>query len=166
LYLDVDHVRNTYLDEIYELDAFLDQRLREQCDSSKSSLLLHGEHIPANIARDISELGEMKSAISSARDALTNSTASSIILLKTSPRHLERTARNLSQLKHSSSRLHHAVDDVKVRQAQTVEELAGLSARLIQVIAQTRDMKKKMENTLSSLYDNRVVNIMGEINQL
>eukprot|EP00180_Rhodochaete_pulchella_P000131 Plantae.Rhodophyta-Rhodochaete_pulchella.ctg10861.p1 GENE.Plantae.Rhodophyta-Rhodochaete_pulchella.ctg10861~~Plantae.Rhodophyta-Rhodochaete_pulchella.ctg10861.p1 ORF type:complete len:504 (+),score=83.73 Plantae.Rhodophyta-Rhodochaete_pulchella.ctg10861:34-1545(+) len=164
--LDEDTVRGAYLDDLFELQTFLEQRQREEKERKATFLVLQAQALPQELMCESEDLQNMTMGVKSAIDALTSTKARRTLSLKTSDRFLVRQARELAMQKFNFRRQENSIEETKERLIQLGNELETAGKRLVAIVEQTLNMKTQVEQAISALYDGRPVHIMGEINTL
>ena len=56
--------------------------------------------------------------------------------------------------------------DRRVKRVETREQLAGVAPKLATTIAGVKELQVAVQRDLSTMFDNRVVNILGDINTI
>lgn len=160
--------REQYLNDLIELDAFLEQRRAQLSKSSGSEVGLvmqQAASTPEFVKRiDAERVKLMQDAVQAALVAINSDKTRQVLALQSNPKRLERVARSVLEKKHAAERMHGAIDVLRQRRTKAASELAVEGPKLEQLGEVTRDVKRKTEESLSSLYRGRSVNILGEIN--
>jgi hypothetical protein len=166
--LESDSVRHSFLTELLDLESFLISRTAEQTTSDDlSAAAFSGKGVPHILA--LQSLQTSQGYLTSVRavlDAFRAPRLTQLLLIRTSKRYLERIVSGIRQQSASIDRLERAAVEHEARRAELSRVTSRSSHELKQIVARTKDIKKRAEAEISKLFQNRPVHIVGEINQM
>ncbi|XP_060074936.1 CDK5 regulatory subunit-associated protein 3-like [Ylistrum balloti] len=166
--LDNPTTRTQFMDDLMELEAFLTQRICEMEGSSDSDIVSTSQfqNGPSSVQVEQSKVITMASKVKDIFDQLTSVKMHHLLLIRNSPRYVERLKDSLKQTLSLADKMVFYEKEMIVKKKEVLEEQRQLEPKLDVIIQKTKEMQRQMEGEISSKYKNRPVNIMGEINMI
>lgn len=160
--------RNRLLDDLCELRAFVKQRLEEMGRHDTAALQNQVQAVmsPACTQHGSDTLLLMTLHIATALELLTARKTRDLSLLVTSSRFLDRLEASLLLKKQNELKLVESSRDLSQKRVTLRNSLTLLWPKQEAAVTRLREVKQNTEKTISSLYDGRPVNIIGDINTM
>lgn len=165
--LELTRTRNAFIDELLELQAFLQQRLFE-LKSEPDIITVNQFQSASDIIQSHTKesLGEMLAKVSDIMNDLSSRQMKNLYLIKSSQRYVDRIADSLLQKLQISEKLLNQVSVLKKKSKEAAETQIETLPKLEILVKKTKTLQGQIEKEISSRYKNRKVNVMGEINTI
>lgn len=163
--LDNPETRNIFVDDLLELQSFLTQRLHElrHRSSGESS---HMTSAPSDLHRSEGDVEVMLCNVKKILDQLTTHQMQHLLLIRDSPRYVDRLRDSLRQKLSLADKMALAKREMLGMSQEAVAEERELEPQLELLRKQTKAVKRQLETEISKKYNDRKVNIIGEVNTL
>ncbi|KAI5068217.1 hypothetical protein GOP47_0016562 [Adiantum capillus-veneris] len=160
--------RNSLLDDLLEIKAFLALRVEEIKREETSSLQNQVQVIsPQHLQQYGYDSFEVMSAeVLRAIGLLTDKKTRDIIMVATSQRFLKRLEESLLQKQQQESKLLENLKELGQKQLELRNMLSATWPKQEAALRRIRGIKDLCEKTISTLYEGRHINIIGEINSV
>lgn len=160
--LDLPSYRDRFLDELYELEAFLSMRLYELNHLESSSNIMFS--LMDNIAtHDNGSISKMLKNVQKILQQSSDEQLRHLFQLKHSPKYADLLVSKLQQMTKAVDKLRNTREQLKARAVELREQRQQLNPVLDELIAQTRALQTYIEKDISKRYKNRVVNLIGGV---
>ncbi|XP_049770734.1 CDK5 regulatory subunit-associated protein 3 [Schistocerca cancellata] len=166
--LDNPRLRNQFIDEVMELQAFLKIRLFEMRDDSVRGVqLTQLQNVPMSVQLQSSEtvekmLGQVAEVLSTANDPKIRHLCN----IKHSYRYVDRLVEQLQHKLRLAEKMVAQQAAARQKKAEAAEEARALQPKLKLIVEKTKELQKEIQQDISKRYNNRRVNIMGGVNLL
>lgn len=163
--LDSPLYRYKLLDELYELAAFLKFRVYELNELESSGNVMHS--LIDNLStHDIKSTTKMLENLDVVLDKMTSERIRHLFQLKHSPKYAAILANKLKQKLIAVDRINDSKKSLKIKSVEYLEQKIQMKPILDELILQTKTLSVHIKDEISKKYQNRVVNLMGGVNNL
>lgn len=166
--LENEITRNSFYNDLLELEAFLDQRIWE-AESSGSDVLSSSifQNAPQILQlQSTDSLKQMLSSTKSISSQLMTTKLKHLYLMKSSPRYVDKLVESIKGNLETAERMINCQKAVKLKFQEAVEEEKALDPKIKIIIDKTKILLSEVQQDISKRYKNRKVNIMGGLNVL
>ncbi|XP_014666357.1 PREDICTED: CDK5 regulatory subunit-associated protein 3-like isoform X3 [Priapulus caudatus] len=165
LIMDNASTRNLFLDDLYELQVFLSQRLLEMSSEANVLAMSQFERAPLCIQSQTTEqLQHYLAAVDGIILQLTSGKMQHLFLIKSSPRYVDRLAESLKQKCWQADKMIQSQKLMVRKQKESRREQEALEPKLALIHKRTKELQQQIQGEISKKYKNRPVNLVGEIN--
>lgn len=165
--LDYHKTRNSFIDDVLELEAFLRQRHQEIIASSnrnRHGLILSQTDSKDEVSKE--QLEVMITQVANVFDSISEVKLKHLSLIRESPRYVDRLASSLQQqLKFAEKMEKNQASAVEKRKAAAAEQ-KRFHPLIKKLIERTKELQANIEETVSKKYNNRPVHITGGVASL
>ncbi|GFR99291.1 CDK5 regulatory subunit-associated protein 3 [Elysia marginata] len=163
--LDNPETRNIFVDDLLELQSFLTQRLHELRHRSSGDSS-HMASAPSDLHLGEADVEVMLSNVKDILDRLMAHQMQHLLLIRDSPRYVDRLRDSLRQKLSLADKMTLAKKEMVGLSQEAASEERELEPQLELQRKQTKAVKKQLEAEISKKYNDRKVNIIGEVNSL
>ncbi|KYQ94364.1 DUF733 family protein [Tieghemostelium lacteum] len=154
-------LRNQFLDEIFEIELFLQYRITEM---EKSNSLFGIDFISSESSVAAPELKLSLTSFQEILKKLSNNRIKQIIEIKSSKKYVDRLVLQFSQKQSNISKFTNQLVDLDRKREDLNETLVESKKKLDQITLDTKQLKSKLESLLSQkLFDKKKVNIIFKL---
>jgi len=159
--------RNAFLDELLELETFLEQRLDEMKGEADLVSFNQLQQAPTLLQLQTNQsVGAMLAAVRVAVSSLTVHRTKHLLLIKEAPRYVDRLAETLQQKLKMADKLLDSESTIEARRQKSLEEQMAVEPRLELIITRTKELQKQIEREISKKYNDRTVNLIGGVSMI
>lgn len=165
--LDYSETRNQFINELRELEGFLEQRLLEMKLESDVLSANQFHSAPARLQMaTVDSLNKMLILVRDVYSHLTTVKLQHLYLIKDSTKYVDRLVDSLEKKREMSDKMLLSQQVVAEKRKACLQEQRALQPKLELIIEKTKILQKQIEGEISQRYKGRPVNIMGGINTL
>ncbi|XP_033625343.1 CDK5 regulatory subunit-associated protein 3-like [Asterias rubens] len=165
--LDHPPTRNNFTNDLLELEAFLMQRINEMKGTMDILSANQFQSAPSILQMKTSDdVSAMLVKVRSVLKYLTDSTTQHLLLIKSSPKYVDRLTESLKQKFILEEKMLASKEAVHQKSLEYLKEEQLIQPKIDKLVANTRTLQKQIEHEISTRYKNRPVNLMGSINTI
>ncbi|KAF2070815.1 hypothetical protein CYY_007862 [Polysphondylium violaceum] len=151
-------LRNQFLDQLFEIEIFLNHRLSEM---EKSNSIFGIDQISNESSISVEQCKEYLNRIKTVLSKLFNTRVRQVLEIKSSKKFIDRIVLQFTQKQSSISKYTNLLSELDVKREQLNLTLGESRTKLDQVLKETRSLKSNIEQLLSTqLFDKKKINIM------
>lgn len=159
--LDATKYREQFIDELYELEAFLKMRLFEL--TAKTEFMAMLDEI---VGQDLDTVQQMLGLVEVCLAKVTHPQLQYLQQVKHSASYIDILSAKVNQKLKAIEKLKLAEVDQRGKSVKLQQEANDLRPNLARTVAQTKALQEQIEGDVSKKYKNRVVNLMGGMNTI
>lgn len=164
-----DETRNIFMDNMVELESFVDCRIQDKIDAENalnsvdSEIFKSASKVLQTMSMD--QLKRFQKSVKHVVGLLGNDRLKQLLLIKTSKRYRERLARSLRQRIEAIGQLQHNLKSVEEKRREQVSIMEATQPEMDRLVRETIEIQDFLQSRLSEMVK-RPVHIFGEINTL
>ncbi|KAG2392669.1 hypothetical protein C9374_011394 [Naegleria lovaniensis] len=164
-FLDSEDIRARFSSNIFQLYAFIQQRLVETSRNStlEADIFRNAPQAIKSLSRD--ELSQFKKVVANIIATLNNPHFKQLVLIKTSKKFVERLVQSLTQKVEIMSKVRSNLESVDSQRISLNSSIKKQQPTLEKLKRQTKEYQQYVQQTLSERLGKRVL-IFGEINKI
>lgn len=159
--LDAAQYRDQFMDELYELEAFLKMRLFEL--TAKTEFIAMLDEV---VGQDLDTVQEMLGLVEVCLAKVSHPQLQYLHQVKHSASYIDILSAKVNQKLKAIDKLRAAEGELREKSGKLQKDANELRPKLVKQIAQTKALQEKIEGDISKKYKNRVVNLMGGMNTI
>ena len=169
--LENNKTRMLLLDDLAELDSFLSQRITE-INLAESGSQAYVETVamdsaPQSILKvSLSEITNYHKIVESVTKRLQSDRLIHFFKIRSSESYLDKLSRDLERISSNGEKAKQLVELLGQRHVELGENIPKIKLEMCKIAKKTLALKEKIEGQISTKYNNRDVNLIGEIYQL
>ncbi|XP_054161592.1 CDK5 regulatory subunit-associated protein 3-like [Oppia nitens] len=159
--------RNDFINELIEIEGFLDQRLFELRSDEDIVSSNQFQNAPPLLQLTTPDgVSAMLEAVKRLLAKLMTPKMKVLYYMKDSTKYIENVSQKLKHIETLSERAANRSKLFESKRLTAIENMRQIEPKIPLLINQTRDLQRKIESDISKRYKNRFVNIMGGIQVL
>jgi len=157
--LDNPSTRIQFVDNLYELDGFLSQRLQDHKDNDEFQL----HSIPTSLQLSHSNIQAMRSNIRATISLIEDVKAKHLMNIKSNPQYVHRLAETVQKKLQLAEKMNLSVSVIQEKRDDAKTQEAALHPKLQRLIEVTKKLQHQVEADISQRYKQRPVHLMGGV---
>jgi len=165
--LENPETRSNFLNELAEIESFLQQRLielRRDDDILAANQFQNSSTVLQSA--DEKKVDSLLHLVLKVKRGLETEKVVQLGLIKANPRSLDRLVEGVSNFSTLSERIRRNRDHIAFKRLEAENENTGIIPQIQTLKVKTKELQKRLEEEISKKYDDRPVNIMGDINMI
>ncbi|XP_043464206.1 CDK5 regulatory subunit-associated protein 3 [Leptopilina heterotoma] len=167
--LDNPSTRNEFIDQLFELEAFLKLRLYEFKSDNNKNLLTMSQMQEASSILQLATLDSTQNMLDNLQIILTemlDSRIQHLYNIKHSPRYVDTLTATLKQKLTMVEKMKSLQTTMQKKKDETRQQIVDIQPMLKLVVQRTKELQNKIEEDISKKYKNRSVYLTGGVNTL
>ena len=165
--LQYSQTRNVMVDQILELEGFLQQRIEElSTDTFDITSINQFDGADSAVVPPLKAVKSMLAAVEKASSVLTSAKTAQVVMVASSSKFVGRLVKSLEQKRSGSDAMLGKIKDLEVSRIKWRETITETQPKLSGLIDQTKQLQGQVEGSVSALYKGRKVNLQGDINTM
>jgi hypothetical protein len=164
-----DEARNAFINDILELEAFFDSRIREKIEAANTANNIDGEifkNAPTFLQnQSVDQLKRYRKSVEDVVKLVNDERFRQLILIKTSTKYVERITKALKQRLEIIEKLQNNIAGVESRRSKFTEKIENMKPQIDKLINEATKAQQFLESNLTAVLK-KPVHIFGEINAL
>lgn len=158
--LEFNETRESVVNEVSELEAFLSQRLLELTSDNETHSFALDQGI-SQVLSNQADVSNMLSAVQGVIQLMTSEKIKVLYMIKDNPKYIERAVDSLKSRLDMAQKAEEKSRLMDQKESDALDEQAKLSSAIPGLVEQTRCLQVLVETEVSKRYKNRRVNLMG-----
>ena len=165
--LEYSQTRSIVVDQILELEGFLQQRVEELSSKTLDITAINQfDGAGQAVVPPLKAVKSMLAAVGKASDILTSPKTSQVVMVASSSKYVDRLVKSLEQKRSASDTMLGKIKDLEVSRVNWRETISETKPKLSGLISQTKELQGQVEASISALYKGRKVHLLGDINTM
>jgi CDK5 regulatory subunit-associated protein 3 len=161
-------IRQGFITDLLELEAFLKQRVNEiKSQGDDPMYAVQFQEAPALLQQQTTDsIEQFLDTVADVLSSLRDSHLQMFVNIRSSDKFVDRLASNLQQDMDTALRLRSMADELEVRVIELRSSIDRSATRLSDAVAYVKELQANTENAIGKLFNNRSVNIYGDISTI
>eukprot|EP01102_Stenamoeba_stenopodia_P016328 TRINITY_DN5697_c0_g1_i1.p1 TRINITY_DN5697_c0_g1~~TRINITY_DN5697_c0_g1_i1.p1 ORF type:complete len:480 (-),score=137.41 TRINITY_DN5697_c0_g1_i1:45-1484(-) len=162
-----NETRNTFVTDLMELHCFYKQRIVEMATPDNIMSMTQYKIAPKLIQQQSEkEVKRFAVVIKDILDELNSTTLQQLVEIKSSKQYVKRLSLSIIQFYSTHLRLITSAGEMAHKRKEVNDHINESYPQLQTMIDQAKSLRREIESTISKQFNNRVVNLIGDINNL
>jgi len=157
--LDNPDTRTQFIDNLYELDGFLSQRLHDHKENE--GFQLHS--IPTSLQLSRDDIQAMRNHIKATLAFIEDVKAKHLMNIKSNPQYVHRLAETVQKKLQSAEKMKLAISIIQEKRGDAEVQETAIHPKLHRMIEVTKKLQTQVEGDISKRYKDRPVHLMAGV---